>query len=404
MLKEKKFNILSTFTKQVDEDKGIAYVSGWASKAYENGQLVIDRDDEHVDTVGFELGGAKVLLAQHDWDRPVGKLALSHRPEGIWLDGEVHRAMDEKMYYAVKNGIIDSFSIGFTVSDYDYIKDRDGNDILSFTKGSVHEVSLVSIPSNIKATISSVKSLVKEGKCTGMECSIETLKSMNPDCECELNKTKGLTVGTKEQIKNLADKIKGLTIEETEGSEWRLFDEFSRLVSLFRETVLDNVDEHLYYENITVEEMKDNIQLVMAEFLTRFETIASKLETIEGETMSKSLHKKSSEEEEVEVTPNEGDIENPDEDLGDNAPEGETETSSEETSTEIEETPQEEEIEEVIAEPVQPTMTLEAVIGYLSTLDIGELTETQVEALYNVTGYRIDAMMEEAFSNQDEEN
>jgi len=404
MLKEKKFNVLSTFTKKVDEEKGIAYVSGWASKAYDNGQIVVDRDEEHVDTVGFDLGNAKILLAQHDWDRPVGKLALSHRPEGIWLEGEVHQAMDEKMFYAVKNGIIDSFSIGFMVSEYDYIKDKDGNDILSFTKGSVHEVSLVSIPSNIKATISSVKSLIKDGKCTGLECSIEALKEMNPDCGCDLGKTEGTTTDTKEQIATLADKIKGLTIEETEGSDWRLRQEFSRLTELFRETVLDNVDEHLYYEDITVDEMKENIQLVMTEFLTRFETIASKLETIEGETMSKSLHTKSSDEE-TEVTPTEGDTENPAEDLGDDAPEGETEISNEDTSTEkeTEVTPEEEEVETADVDTTQPAMTLEAVIGYLSTLDIGELTETQVEALYNVTGYRIDSMIEEAFSDENEE-
>jgi hypothetical protein len=287
------------------------------------------------------------------------------------------------------------------VSAYDYIKDRDGKDILSFTKGSIHEVSLVSIPSNIKATISAVKSLVKDGKCTGLECSIEALKEMNPDCGCDLETTKKMTIDTKEQIATLAEKIKGLTIEETEGSDWRLYQEFSRLTELFRETVLDNVDEHLYYEDITVEEMKDNIQLVMTEFLTRFEAIASKLEIIEGETMSKSLHKKSSNEE-VEVTPTEGDTENPTEDLGDDAPEGETETSNEDTSTqtETEVTPKEEEVE---AETAQPTLTLEAVIGYLSTLDIGELTETQVEALYNATGYRINTMMEEAFSDENEE-
>lgn len=166
-----------------DKGLGVLKISGWASKSYENGKPIVDRDSEHVDTKGFDLTNAKILLYNHIWTEPIGKCTLTHKAEGIWLEGEIHEAMDSRAFYAAKEGIMDSFSIGFSVDEYQFVK-VDGEDIVSFTKGSVIECSLVSIPANTKATISStevIKSMIKDGKVTGFQCSVKDLKAMNPD-------------------------------------------------------------------------------------------------------------------------------------------------------------------------------------------------------------------------------
>lgn len=206
-MKTKQFNIYTKFVAApiADDEKGYVEIEGWASKAFENGKPVIDRDFEHVLTSSLDLTNCKILLAQHDFDRPVGKIELSHRPEGIWLKGKVYKEMDEKVYFGVKNGILDSFSIGFSARNYEYIK-VDGEDILQLKDGAVHEVSIVTIPSNVTATIESVKSIIKNGECIGIQCSVEALKKANPtqDCSCI----------TKDMDTTTSEKVTEITTEE----------------------------------------------------------------------------------------------------------------------------------------------------------------------------------------------
>lgn len=260
-------------TKEMSKDdagRGIIKISGWASKSFENGMPVIDRDGENLNSTNFNLSNAKVLLYNHDWDEICGKIKLSHRPEGIWIEAEVHKIMDEKVFYAVEQGIIDSFSVGFTVTEAEYIR-VNGEDYISFTKGEILEVSLVSIPANTSALIENttvIKSITKDGKCTGLQCKVQDLKTMNPDCGCPIEKLKeGDMEKTEEKsLKDIKQIIKALTFEETENGKWRQWDKLDYYISILAETINDNFYESLWSDGIDPEIFKQNILDALTSF------------------------------------------------------------------------------------------------------------------------------------------
>jgi HK97 family phage prohead protease len=187
-LKFKSYSKVKEISTSGDIGNRIIKIAGWATRITDplTGEINVDRDGEIVDFSGFDLE-AKVLLAYHDMNRPVGKVKLTKKPDGIWFDAEVFEAMDKQVFVAVEQGIIDSVSIGFQAYDYEF-KQVNGEDVLTWTSGSIYETSLVTIPSNKLAVFDTVKSLIKDHKCTGLSCSIKALKEMNPDCGCQMEK------------------------------------------------------------------------------------------------------------------------------------------------------------------------------------------------------------------------
>lgn len=374
---------------------GVLKVSGWASKSYENGTPVVDRDSEHVDTKGFDLTNAKVMLYNHDWGRPIGKQTLTHRAEGIWLDGEIHEAMDKKAFYAAKEGILDSFSIGFTITDYEFIK-VGNEDIASFKSGSILEVSLVSIPSNTRAMIENtevIKSMIKDGECTGLQCSVKNLKAMNPDCGCLVEMEKTMEKETvKKDIKTI---IKGLTFEETESERWtqaRLLDYY---MGVLITTIEDNFYESMWQEDMSPEDYKQNI----LEALTAFGERLNELpildiqvpdvveKEIKREIMTKEMDTQTSEVVEAtpttEVTENTEILEGGEKDTpAEPVEEPTTEQVEEQVSTEDK---VEEKVSEEVDAPVEQSVTqptVQTIIGTLATVNLEELTAEEMTALY----------------------
>ena len=408
---EKKFNIYSSIiNKQLTtvDGKGVIVVEGYASKSYEGGRPVIDSDREHVDTKGFNLSNAKILLAQHDWDRPIGKLALSHKADGIWIKAEVHEAMDAKTFYAVKEGILDSFSIGFTVTDWDFIN-VDGEDIVSFKSGSVHEVSIVSIPANTKATINSVdtiKSMIKDGECTSLQCSIKSLKQMNPDCEC---------LKSYENKKNIEEVIKGLTFQETEMERWNEYDKFNLYLNLLRETLEDNFYAAMWYDGITPEEVKQNILNAFVAFnskLSEFNTLSPQtvetgIKSLKGNEDMK-IEKKEAEvvqttKVEGQDTPDSLEEETSEQVVEETVVEGKEEVSESvedkvetvEENTTVTENKQEIPVEESDSGDLKNQVSeqkpnIQTLLGTLATLNYGDLSAEEIEALYNMASDQLE--------------
>lgn len=397
----KKFNIYSKFEKapSIDEEKGFLEIEGWASKAYEAGKPIIDRDGEHVDTASLDLSNCKVLLAQHNWDAPIGKVELSHRPEGIWLKGKVYKALDEKMFFAIKEGVIDSFSIGFTVSDYEYIK-VDGEDFIQLKNGSVHEVSCVSIPANIAATISSVKSIVQDNTCVGLQCSIKALKEMNPNCTCEMNKKelKGM--------KDIKEIIKGLTLEETEQQTWNEYEKLSFYIKLLAETIDDNFWAGIWADEVDGNQVKANIKGAFDSFMMKLEEFSTLQVNVDGtqtkgnndmninKSLSEVITKEAEEtvvetEEGQDITTPEQEEETPEQDNKDTVETVEEDSESledneDESLENITEEETEGETEEVPAEESTPSIpSIQNTIGHLSTVNFDSLSIEEIEGLYN---------------------
>ena len=400
-MKTKQFKIYTKFVAApiADDEKGYVEIEGWASKAFENGKPIIDRDLEHVLTSSLDLTNCKILLAQHNWDRPVGKIELSHRPEGIWLKGTVYKEMDEKVYFGVKNGILDSFSIGFSAKNYEYIK-VDGEDILQLKDGAVHEVSIVTIPSNVTATIESVKSLIKDGECIGLQCSVEALKKANPTQDCSCNTKEEGNVEKKKDIKEI---IKALTFEETENGSWNQMRKLRYYFEILEETISDNFYETMWSEGMTPEEAKGNVISAIQAFTSKLEEFElinptpDENEVITKQKRDEEMHTKSNEGADVVTADATGDKILEGEELGVN-PEQEVvivpeQTSDNNDSTEPSEVA-ETAVEEIITEEVPTEEVPEKLnVEYLSTVDLNGLSAEEVEELYNEASQLVDNLM-----------
>jgi HK97 family phage prohead protease len=262
-LHQKKLNLnISTKQFNITDEQDVVTIEGYASKMYQDGNPVTDLDQEMVSTANFRLE-AKRLLLFHNLDEPVGQISLEHRPDGIYLKGKGYKdTMKDQDWARLKRGLFD-FSIGFIAEEAEY-RNIDGKEILVFTKGVIYEVSLVAIPSNKFATLDVIKSIQSKSGLI-MECSIDNIKSMNPDMDCScLN-------GLKEEAKQ--KQIKG---EEMQRENIEKDIE----VEVTKEVTTENTE--VVAEDKPVEETKvETVQEVIPEVK---ETVETKVEATPTET------------------------------------------------------------------------------------------------------------------------
>ena len=104
------------------------------------------------------------LLSEHRV--PVGKITTAKATDsGLYIEAkflEGHNAAQDT-YVNVKEGIQDSFSVGFQIVDAKFVVE-DEEEIFEITEANLKEVSVVSNPANPEATIDSVKSLFGKSK------------------------------------------------------------------------------------------------------------------------------------------------------------------------------------------------------------------------------------------------
>jgi hypothetical protein len=124
----------------------------------------------------------------------------------------VHKAMNEKAWYGVKNKILQAVSIGFSVKSYEYIT-RGDEEFVKLFPDEIYELSVVSVGSLPQATIDSVKQL--KG-CSTLECTLESLQNSNPDCECLKSHKKEKQM---EITKEAQPKVEETAIEQTQTEE-----------------------------------------------------------------------------------------------------------------------------------------------------------------------------------------
>lgn len=206
----KSFQITSKATGVDENGSEWIEVSGYASKMYEDGKLVIDSDLESIDAYGIDLsrlqGGILPLLLGHDQNQAVGKvMEASYTPDGLKVIARVYKLPNDSLtnyaYEAVKAGIISAFSVGIIVKDFDVVT-QDGEDYLQLAKSEIIELSLVAVPSNPKATFQ-IMNINEATKSVSIRISKSALKPENPNiCEeignCTLVKNKGQQMKTKD--------------------------------------------------------------------------------------------------------------------------------------------------------------------------------------------------------------
>ena len=96
-----------------------------------------------------------IILAFHDYSRPVGTAVdYNVTDKGLEIVAEISKAAGE-VYNLIKDGVLKTFSVGFSIKDADYEKEDDTFYIKDL---SLYEISVVSVPANQDSVFSLAKS------------------------------------------------------------------------------------------------------------------------------------------------------------------------------------------------------------------------------------------------------
>ncbi len=160
-----------------------------------------DRVGDIVEPLGVEFQNPMPLLWQHWHDKPVGTVEFDPpTAKGITFTAKLAKVDEEgklkdrvdEAWQSIKAGLVRGVSIGFSPIEYSWL-DEGG---MRFLKSEVYELSLVTVPANAEATITTIKSidrkqLAAQGKkavpvvrCTPAGASAtktKTIKSPKPE-------------------------------------------------------------------------------------------------------------------------------------------------------------------------------------------------------------------------------
>lgn len=138
--------------KATDEDTGI--IEGIASTP------TVDRVGDIVEPEGAQYKLPIPLLWQHRSSEPIGQVILAKVvAEGIWIRAKIFKGLlpeIDRAWTLIKSGLVQGLSIGFNPVEVADIKGTWGQ---RFIKWDWLELSAVTIPANIEASIQTIKSL-----------------------------------------------------------------------------------------------------------------------------------------------------------------------------------------------------------------------------------------------------
>jgi HK97 family phage prohead protease len=152
----KKFEINSLFdVVEKDSKSDVLTIKGYANTVSK------DRTGDVIVKEAWEKGGMDdylknpIILAFHDYSRPVGTTVdYNVTDKGLEIVAEISKAAGE-VYNLIKDGVLKTFSVGFSIKDADYDKEQDTFFIKDL---SLYEISVVSVPANQDSTFSLAKS------------------------------------------------------------------------------------------------------------------------------------------------------------------------------------------------------------------------------------------------------
>lgn len=159
---QKSVSIAGLEVKESDEEKGV--IEGYAS-TFGN----LDRHGDIIAPGTFKGGRSKVpIFALHRADMAVGVGYVSEDEKGLKIkmklavnsDSETLRERAKEYYAMVKEGIIEKMSVGMIIQEREWVERAiEGKKVpvRLIKRADLVEVSLVPIPANDKAAVTSVK-------------------------------------------------------------------------------------------------------------------------------------------------------------------------------------------------------------------------------------------------------
>jgi uncharacterized protein len=170
------------------EEKGV--IEGFAS-TYGN----LDRQNDIIEPAAFKSAHGKryPIFALHDPSKAIGTGIVTDSEKGLYIkmkleientDSDILRERAKEYYAMAKAGIIQKMSVGFITQEREWEtrKEADGKEryIRRIKKGELLEVSLVPIPANPKAGITSIKEIIGDNseseKMAKLEARIKELE------------------------------------------------------------------------------------------------------------------------------------------------------------------------------------------------------------------------------------
>jgi len=153
---------------EIDEEKKLGFVSGLASTFGNK-----DRDGDVIKQGAFtkSLNNMRAInkmipvLLSHRFDKQIGgvpsidvkETAAGLEVTGMMLDLNIQNG--KETHSLLKNGFIDSFSIGFSVPDGGFERTKDG---LNISEIELFEISIVPVPANPLAMVTDVKAIASD--------------------------------------------------------------------------------------------------------------------------------------------------------------------------------------------------------------------------------------------------
>ena len=147
-----------------------------------------DRDNDIVESKGATFALPLPLLWQHDSNSPIGEvIEATVTDKGIEFTARIVKIEElgnlknriDDAWNSIKSGLVKCVSVGFKALDYEYLKDSYGLHIKSW---ELYEISVVTIPANSDAMITSVKQIKKAFNDAEVE-PVAPNKPTEPDTE-----------------------------------------------------------------------------------------------------------------------------------------------------------------------------------------------------------------------------
>ena len=188
-LYQMKFKLIKDkeFFQIVCDQKSVKEITDGENKAYEIEWYASTKDKDRmndiVEPTAFEdtlkqYMTNPIVLLQHDMDKPIGTVTEASIDEkGLFIKAKITEDTDG-VFSKLKNGVLRTFSIGYSVKDYETIENVDAEWNYNYTNLikalELFEISLVSVPANPFALVKSFDS------CFKAEEEIETKEDEEP--------------------------------------------------------------------------------------------------------------------------------------------------------------------------------------------------------------------------------
>ncbi len=160
-----------------------------------------------------------IVLLQHDMDKPIGNvIEASIDEKGLFIKAKITEDTDW-VFSKLKNGVLRTFSIWYSVKDYETIENVDAEWKYSYTNIikalELFEISLVSVPANPFALVKSFDS------CFKSEEEIETKEDEEPKAEeSEEGKEEVVEADSEELSEEEKEPLNGNVEFHKENEEW----------------------------------------------------------------------------------------------------------------------------------------------------------------------------------------